>query len=98
MNTKSIIMVLALAVMADAEAWDNGYQNTNPYQGNQSPQLYSADGHYLGNVNTNQFDPNSINNQFGRYGSQFSPDSVNNQFGKYGSPYSPYSVRNPYAH
>ena len=64
----------------------------------QSPHLRSNDGEnkYLGNVNANQFDPDSIANPFGRYGSQFSPDSVNNPFGTYGSPYSPYSAQNPY--
>jgi hypothetical protein len=63
----------------------------------QSPQIYAPDGTYLGNLNNNQFDPNSVSNPFGKYGSQFSPDSINNQFGKYGSPFSPSSVRNPYA-
>ena len=48
-----------------------------------SPYLVSPDGKYLGNLNSNQFDPNSVSNQFGRYGSQFSPDSINNQFGTY---------------
>ena len=59
----------------------------------QSPRLYAPDGTYLGHLKTNQFDPNSVSNQFGRYGNQFSPDSINNQFGKYGNPYSPNSVR-----
>lgn len=62
----------------------------------QSPRLYAADGTFLGNVNNNQFDPNSISNPFGQYGSQFSPNSINNQFGKYGNPFSPNSVRNPF--
>lgn len=65
--------------------------------GAQSPRVYGADGQYLGNLNNNQFDPNSVNNPFGQYGSQFSPNSVNNQFGKYGSPFSPYSANNPFA-
>jgi len=63
----------------------------------QSVQIWSADGKYLGNLNSNRFDPNSVSNPFGRYGSQFSPDSINNQFGKYGNPFSPYSVQNPYS-
>lgn len=64
-----------------------------------APQLRSQDGQgrYLGNLNSNQFDPDSVSNPFGRYGSKFSPDSVNNPYGQYGSPYSPYSARNPYA-
>jgi hypothetical protein len=41
------------------------------------PQLYDRQtGKYLGNLSSNQFDPNSTSNQFGRYGSQFSPDSI----------------------
>ena len=62
----------------------------------QSPQIYAPDGTYLGNLNTNQFDPNSVSNPFGPYGSRFSPNSINNPFGQYGSPFSPNSVHNPY--
>lgn len=54
-------------------------------------------GKYLGNVNANQYDPNSVSNPYGRYGSRYSPDSINNPYGQYGSPYSPNSVNNPYA-
>jgi hypothetical protein len=65
-------------------------------QAQQSPRLYAPDGTYLGNLNTNQFDPNSVSNQYGQYGSRYSPNSINNPFGQYGSPYSPNGVRNPY--
>ena len=54
-------------------------------------------GKYLGNLSTNQFDPNSTSNPYGKYGSKYSPDSINNEYGKYGSPYSPDSANNPYA-
>jgi hypothetical protein len=64
----------------------------------QSPRLYAPDGTYLGNLNTNQFDPNSVSNPYGQYGSQYSPNSINNPYGQYGSPYSPNSVRNPFGH
>jgi len=56
-----------------------------------------TNGRYLGNVNSNPYDPNSISNPYGRYGSPYSPDSINNPYGQYGSPYSPNSVNNPYA-
>ena len=59
--------------------------------------LVSPDGTYLGELNDNQFDPNSISNPYGKYGSPYSADSVNNPYGKYGSPYSNESFRNPYA-
>jgi hypothetical protein len=63
----------------------------------QSPRIYAPDGTYLGNLNTNQFDPNSVSNPFGRYGNPYSADSINNPYGKYGNPFSPNSVRNPFA-
>lgn len=56
-------------------------QYGNPY-GNDynSNKVYGADGKYEGNLNDNQFDPNSVSNPYGRYGSQYSPDSVNNPY------------------
>ncbi len=51
---------------------------------------------YIGDLNTNEFDLNSVHNEFGTYGSPYSIYSINNEFGKYGSPYSIYSANNPY--
>lgn len=65
--------------------------------GSASPYLVGEDGKYLGNLNSNPHDPNSISNPYGRYGSRFSPDSVNNPYGKYGGRFSPHSANNPYA-
>jgi hypothetical protein len=70
-------------------AW--GQQNSNG-----SPQIYSQEGRYLGNLNANPYDPNSVSNPYGQYGSPYSPDSINNPYGRYGSPYSPDSANNPY--
>jgi hypothetical protein len=63
-----------------------------------SPQLRSTDSqrNKLGNLNSNPYDPDSVSNPFGQYGSPYSPNSVNNAYGVYGSPYSPYSATNPY--
>src|SRR5262249_12957078 len=53
----------------------------NPYgNSSNSPQLFDSQGGYHGNVNSNQYDPNSIANPYGRYGSQYSPDSINNPY------------------
>lgn len=62
-----------------------------------SPQIYSNDGKYLGNLNSNRYDPNSVSNPYGQYGSRYSADSINNPYGTYGSRYSSQSVNNPYA-
>ncbi|MBL7131323.1 MAG: hypothetical protein ISS45_07990 [Candidatus Omnitrophica bacterium] len=68
----------------------------NPYA-TDTPKLYSQDGEYLGKVSSNTYDPDSISNPYGRYGSPYSPDSVNNPYGQYGSSYSSQSANNPYA-
>jgi len=54
-------------------------------------------GKYLGNLSTDQNDPDSVSNPHGRYGSKDSKDSINNPDGKYGSPQSNDSLNNPYA-
>ena len=58
--------------------------------------LYARDGTYLGEMNANPYDANSISNPYGKYGSPYSPTSINNPYSKYGSPYSTESVNNPY--
>jgi len=70
---------------------------SNPYGTTfNSPKLYDSQGGYHGNLNANRFDPNSVANPFGPYGSPYSPNSINNPYSPYGSPYSPQSPSNPY--
>jgi hypothetical protein len=54
-------------------------------------------GTYLGNLSANVFDPNSISNPYGRFGSSLSSQSVANPYSIYGSPFSSQGVTNPYA-
>ncbi len=54
-------------------------------------------GRFLGILSTNQYDPDSVGNLYGRYGSPYSADSINNPHGKYGSSSSSDSLNNPYA-
>lgn len=65
--------------------------------GGGSPIIVAPDGTYLGNLNANPYDPNSVNNPYGPYGNPYNPNSIKNPYGPYGSPYSPTSVHNPYA-
>jgi hypothetical protein len=81
MRTLTIIIVLVIAATAQATP----------------PEIRSREGKYLGDASSNQFDPNSVSNPFGKYGSPYEKDSVNNQFGRYGSPFSNDSVNNPFA-
>jgi hypothetical protein len=63
----------------------------------QPPILVGPQGQYLGTLSANPYDPNSVSNPYGRYGSRFSADSINNPYSQWGSPYSPNAVTNPYA-
>lgn len=68
----------------------------NPYGGSSdSPKLYDSQGNFRGNLNSNRYDPDSVANPYGRYGSQYSPDSINNPYGA-GSRYNQDSPNNPY--
>lgn len=60
--------------------------------------LYADDGTYLGELNSNEYDPNSVSNPYGKYGNPYNADSINNPYGKYGNPYSPDSINNPYSY
>ena len=44
-----------------------------------------------------EFAPDSINNEFGRYGSTFSSTSIRNEFSQYGSPFNSLSACNEFA-
>ncbi len=59
------------------------------------PKLYDSEGNFRGNLNGNEYDPDSISNPYGRYGSEYSNDSINNPYGA-GSEYLDDSPNNPY--
>lgn len=68
----------------------------NPYGGSHdSPKLYDSQGNFRGNLNSNKYDPDSVANPYGRYGSRYSNDSINNPYGA-GSRYNQDSPNNPY--
>lgn len=52
---------------------------------------------FLGKLNPNQFDVESIFNKFGDYGNQFSQSSIFNKFGDYGSQFSELSPYNKFS-
>ncbi|NQY78999.1 MAG: hypothetical protein HRT47_01680 [Candidatus Caenarcaniphilales bacterium] len=85
MKTKFVLLVLLLSTFNLAKADLNTYD------------LYANDGTYLGNTSNNQYDPNSINNPYGKYGSSYSMNSIRNQYGQYGSRYSSTSPNNQFS-
>lgn len=52
---------------------------------------------YLGKLNANPYDSESIWNSYGKYDSQYNSYSIWNAYGTYGSSYSSYSPFNSYA-
>lgn len=58
--------------------------------------LLASDGQFLGKLCLNNFDAESILNEFGPYGSKFSNTSIYNQFSMYGSQFSSLSPFNLY--
>lgn len=63
---------------------------------NNGTYLQAQDGQLLGKLNTNQYDQESILNQYGPFGSEYSNTSIFNKYSPYGSEYGAYSVNNPY--
>lgn len=59
--------------------------------------IYSNDRKkFLGIINFNKYDQDSLANKYGTYGSQYSPDSLFNKYGTYGSQYNNQSPFNKY--
>jgi len=58
-------------------------------------QGFAGDQRYLGQLSSNPYDPDSVSNPYGRYGSPYSSDSINNPYGA-GSRYKSDSPNNPY--
>lgn len=52
---------------------------------------------FVGCLNCNKFDPQSVQNDFGTYGNPFSDKSIKNHFSSYGNPYSPFSACGEFA-
>jgi hypothetical protein len=88
----TLLLASSLGVSIAAQAWgqfgNQAPRYTNPYgNDSNSVQLYAPGGAYLGNLNSNRYDSNSVSNPYGQYGSRYSQDSINNPYGPYGNPY-----------
>ena len=61
--------------------------------------IFGGDEHkvFLGCLSCDEFDTDSVRNQFGSHGSQFASESILNQFGEYGSAFSTHSACNAMA-
>jgi hypothetical protein len=69
-------ITLAIAAQLNAHASDYDFRNSS-----NSPHIYSPSGEYLGNLNNNQYDPNSISNPYGA-GSPYRANGVNNPYSR----------------
>lgn len=64
----------------------------------QTLHIYGGQNHdeYLGCLNCNSYDTNSIWNEYGTYGNSYNIKSIWNEYGIYGSEYSSFSPWNEY--
>jgi hypothetical protein len=67
-------MVVMLS-MASAQQYGNPYGNDS-----NSNKVYAPNGEFRGNLNDNRYDPNSVSNPYGTYGSKYSSKSLNNPY------------------
>jgi hypothetical protein len=59
--------------------------------------IEAADGQFLGKLNPNRYDSESIFSKYGQYGGKYSATSIFNKFSHYGSRFSPLSPYNRFA-
>jgi hypothetical protein len=59
--------------------------------------IIASDGTFLGTLNENEYDSNSIYNEYGK-GSKYNSNGIFNEYGQYGSDYSSLSPFNSYAY
>ena len=96
---------LAMGIGAFAEGYAAGAGQTGltgpttPVGIGKKLMLFGGKGHqtYLGCLSCGQLEPDSIQNEFGKFGNKFAPDSIFNPLGQFGSRYSAFSICNPYA-
>ena len=90
-NWRNWFVALAFAfAVFPAVAWEEPATRVDVYGGED----YKV---FLGSTTLPENDPDSIWNEWGKYGSKDSPLSMFNPHGMYGSSVSPYSPWNPYA-
>ena len=88
MNIKHVIITLLICISTATSA----SQVCSTIAG---ASIIANDGKYLGKV-ANEYDTDSILNEYGTYGSEYSLDSIWNEYGIYGSEYSSNSSFNEY--
>ncbi|MEX5576215.1 hypothetical protein [Pseudophaeobacter sp. A-200-2] len=69
--------------------------DTNSHARSGEAFIQAADGTFLGNLNPNKYDTNSIFNKYGEYGNKFSSLSIFNKYSQYGGRFSEFSPYNP---
>ena len=84
-----LVLVLLLATLCRGQDiydynYRGGYERFSSRYEVNPPRLYSGDGTYLGELSQNKYDPDSVSNRYGRFGSRYSPTSVNNRYGEFG--------------
>jgi hypothetical protein len=78
-----LVFLLVASFGVEARCFNNGgkvYCEPDYRGDGNSPMIIDRDGNYRGNLNGNRYDPNSVSNPYGRYGSEYSSESINNPY------------------
>ncbi len=86
-NTKEVLELLLAGLYAEQN--NASAKRSDSY-------LIAQDKQFLGRITDNQYDKESILNEYGPYGSQYSQTSIFNPYSQYGSEYGHQSLNNPY--
>ena len=87
MITKNIIFIFLLSILFSVNSYS------------QALHLYGGKNHdvYLGCLNCDNYETNSIWNTYGTFGSKYNTNSIWNSYGTYGSKYNSFSPWNQYS-
>ena len=83
---RTLIILISLSFGGQAFGQYGSYQKKygNRYgNDSNSMKVYDSNGNYRGNLNDNPYDPNSVSNPYGKYGSEYSSESINNPYNNF---------------
>lgn len=96
MQIEPIPILKAILVMAVAWPFASPSSASGLCDRLQGMAIVAQDGTFLGRI-TNEYDSDSVLNEYGDYGSKYSDKSIWNEYGEYGGRYSEKSPFNKYA-
>ena len=94
-----LIACASMLACNSAAFWSDVARGASQASSGRKIMVFGGRGHetYLGCLSCNQYEADSLFNQYGSYGSAYSATSIMNHYSEYGSRFSTYSACNPLA-